>query len=269
MSESHSEVLDDETGEGFEPAVEINASEDPPAEDPPVEKPEDEEKPDKVKFDEAQQVVFDREIDKKVQLQRTAERRAATAEATLAEIEAKTPKPTRPGIPELPDTFDENYDVKMQARDKLIADVASFDARLQQVEEQEQATQQRTQREGAEKLQTAIKAYGDRATGLGISQSDLEAAATKVAAAGVDDALTMHIVDDEQGPLITMYLGDNPRVLDQVATMDPTAVGRFIERNVIPNLSGKPISQAPSPPQKVNGGGSPTKERGPPRARFE
>lgn len=271
----HEAVEDDETGEPFVPEVEINAKDSPAEklddEDPPAEKldGDEDEKPPKVKFDEAQQVIFDREIDKKVQVARTAERRAAAAEARNVELEAKLPKEARPGIPEMPDTFDEDYDSKMLARDGKIAEAAAFDARTQQTKEQAQANENQQLREGAAQLQAKADKYGARAADLGVDQADLVVAAKAVAEAGINEALTMHILDDEQGPAITKHLADNPRTLEKVVGMTPLAAAAYIETQVKPSLSNKPISRTPSPPRRVNGSGNPAKDRGPPGARFE
>jgi len=67
---------------------------------------EDSEDDGKVTFDEKQQAVFNREIGKKTEKQRSAERRAEAAEAKLADAQSKIPQEARPTISAVPESFD-------------------------------------------------------------------------------------------------------------------------------------------------------------------
>ena len=224
---------------------------------------------DKVTFDEKQQVVFDREQGKKVQALRAAERRADAAEAELVELRANAPKVTRPNVPPMPDSFDDDFDTKMAIRDKSIADAAEFDAQEKHSQQREQENQQIQQNQQTQQLQTQATTYANRAVELGVSPAELQVAGPILAAAGISNDLTMHILTDESGPAITKHLADNPRMLDEIRDMTPLAAAAFIETNVKPNLSNKPVSKTPAPARNINGGGSPPSERGPKGAKFE
>lgn len=223
----------------------------------------------KVTFDEAQQAVFNREIDKKTRATHDEKRRGDRLETELAEANAKIPTALRPNIPPMPDQYDDNFDELMATRDKAIADGAAFDASAEHSAQATRDREQQQQNDQLGQLQTKVDSYAKRAGDLGISADALRIAGGAVKAHGIDPELAMHIIGDDMGPAITKHLADNPQVLDQVAEMSPMQAAIFIETNVKPSLSGKPSTNAPLPAQTIKGGGAPPSERGPEGATFE
>ena len=91
-----------------------------------------------------------------------------------------------------------------------------------------------------------------------------------MAAHGISDDVTLHILNDDKGPMITKYLAQNPLALDELHGMSPMQAAIHIENVVKPSaVSSKNTTNAPPPSTNLDGGGSPPSERGPKGAKFE
>jgi hypothetical protein len=224
---------------------------------------------DKVTFDENQQQVFDDAIGKKVKATRVAERRADELAKELEELKAKVPVEERPVVPELPDQFADDYQEKMQERDKAVADAAAFDARQTVNSERQEAVQREQHEEQIKTLKGVVETYTDRAKDMGISDVDLKASSDVIGEHGIDNSLAAHILKDDKGPAITVHLAKNPLVLEELRTMSPMQAAIHLENVVKPKLSLKKNTETPKPATTFEGGGSPPSERGPKGATFE
>ena len=191
------------------------------------------------------------------------------AEAELARIKAES-QPQRPTIPELPDPYDDNFDQLIVARDKAIQEAAIFDAKQQQSQAQRESVEQQRIAQQQQQLVTAVKTYSDRAATLNISPDALQVAGQTVAAYGIDNQLASYILSDEQGPLITTYLAQNPSELEKINTLTPMQAAVYLETNIKPKAgSVKRNNSAPAPADTLNGGGVAPRQRGPKDATFE
>lgn len=200
------------------------------------------------------------------------ERRARLAvEAELQKLRTQQPQEQRPEIPPVPDPYDEDFDDKMKQRDKAIVDAQAFDVRQSQQQAQQQEAQQRAAQEQQQKFANDAQEYAKRATALNVSKEKLQAAAQTVAAYGIGMELTQHIIQDEQGPLITTYLAENPDELERIVTLDPMGAAVHIATAIKPKLvAGNSMDSDPPPPaDTLSGGGAPPQERGPKGAKFE
>ena len=66
----------------------------------------------------------------------------------------------------------------------------------------------------------------------------------------------MHILKDEDGPLITQHLAANPQDGYQLAQMSPFAVGSFLDGIKVKASALKPkTSNTPAPADTLNGHG--------------
>lgn len=250
--------------------VTVEPAEEAPAEETNDNDPDAEQAPEKVSFTPEQQEVFDKAIGKKVGATRAAERKAEELAAQLADAQAKIPVEQRPDVPETPDPYAENYSDQVAARDKAIADRAAYDARQTVIEDQKVEQAQRTRNEQVAAVQTVVTTYTDRAKDMGIAPEDLGAAGKVVAAHGISDDVTLHILNDDKGPAITTYLAQNPLAMDELHGMNPMQAAIHIENVVKPAaVSSKKTTNAPPPSTNLEGGGSPPSERGPKGATFE
>lgn len=173
-------------------------------------------------------------------------------------IEETGPKP--PEVPKKPDPFDPDYDKKIEERDAIIAQRATWQ------QQQEVFSQQQQQRIQAELEQRNAKYY-QAAAESGIQQASLLAAGDKVLSAATtlteqqaqNYAQTIdYIMRHESGPKITMYLSETPAALQTLASMNPMAAVETIATKIAPFLDGKTQQRQdpPEPAEQLKGGGA-------------
>ena len=257
-----------------DPFEEANTPGDPPLTDveepaPEPEAPKEPEKPEastekKVEFTPEQQAVFDHAISKRTAKTREAERRAEEAERWAEEAQrqlAQFNAPVHRDVPPMPDPYDQDFQTKLQQRDAILAHNARVDFHQEQLRQQDQvAQQQKAQREQAA-LQESVATYTQQAAKLGITQDRLAQAGASVAQFGIHNDLVTHILADDHGPAITVYLADHPLELEQVASMSPLQAAAYIEREVKPKMRKK-VDPPPAPVPTLKGSGIPEKDRG-------
>lgn len=223
-------------------------------------------------FSEKQQAKFNEEIARKVAKQREAERKAQALEEELAATKARVQQyeaPVRPDIPDPPDPYEPDFAQKVAYRDALIARAAQFDGQQAYMRHQEQQqAQERIQRE-QDRLRETVTTYSDTAEKLGISAQELAEAGKSVQAFGINDDLAGHILSDEMGPGITVYLAKNPLELDKLSAMSPLKAAAYIESHIKPNAKRPPPKLAPEPTESVKGSGAREGERGPKGTVYE
>ncbi|MBL4622912.1 MAG: hypothetical protein JKY89_10980 [Immundisolibacteraceae bacterium] len=160
-------------------------------------------------------------------------------------------------IPDMPDSFDDDFDAKMKARDEAIVANANFNAQNNAYLQQQQQSQQQAEQAKAVKTQETIASYSKKATELGIKQDELQAAGNAVANYGLSDDLVMHIIGGDDGPLIVKHLAANPQDGYQLAGMSPYDVGSFLDTIKAKASSLKPkTSNAPAPAANLSGNGA-------------
>jgi hypothetical protein len=235
------------------------------------EAPQEEQAPAKIEFTPEQQAFINEKIvGEKVAKQREAERRAEELQKELEETRSRIPEPERPSVPPAPDPFDDDYEEKIRARDESIRAAAEYDAAQQERQRLQQFQQQQAQEERRQKGMKMLMTYSERADKLGIAADKLQVAGNRVAQYGIQNEVAQYILDDEQGPNITMYLAENPLVLDEIRHMDPIRAGIYIESNVkskaMERLNSTP---PPAPTEAPDGQGFPEGDRGPKGASYE
>tara|TARA_R110002096_G_scaffold136233_2_gene288666 strand:- start:156 stop:968 length:813 start_codon:yes stop_codon:yes gene_type:complete len=207
------------------------------------------------------QEAIQKTINKKHFEAKEAERKLKDAEKQILEFQTKEREQyaAKVGtIPDMPDPFDDDYDVKMKQRDEAIIAQANFNQVNQNFQQQQQHQQQQVQAEKQQQLQTQMQAYNTRTKELGISQEELQAAGNTVAQYGISDDLTMAILADSDGPLLTKYLAANPTELSDLSGMNPLQAAMHIERNVRAKATAlKPrTTNAPKPSDNLRGKGA-------------
>ena len=224
----------------------------------------------KIEFTPEQQKVVNDIAAKKAYEAREAKRRAEEAEKRIAELEAKLPREQEPVVPELPDPYDDDYEAKIAQRDEALRLKAQYDAQALIREQEAQRQAQERQRQEQEELYKAVESYTDRAKKLGISESELQAAGNLVSQYGINDQITQHILGDEQGPIITKYLSQNPTAMDTINSLPPIKAAIYIETQLKPEaMKLKPqTTTAPEPVETLAGAGI-SEKRGPKGATFE
>lgn len=263
--------FEEENTPGDPPLTEVAEPADPEQEATP----EPEKKPkataeNKVEFTPEQQVVFDQAIGKKTAKAREAERRAEEAERRAEEAQRKLEQfnaPVHRDVPPYPDSYESDFQDKLKQREAVIAHNARVDWEMQQRQQQDQVAQQaKAQREQAA-LQETVATYTQQAAKLGITQDRLAQAGASVAQFGIHNDLVTHILADDHGPAITVYLADHPLELEQVASLSPLQAAAYIEREVKPKMRKK-VDPPPAPVPTLKGSGVPEKDRGVSGSRY-
>ena len=224
----------------------------------------------KVTFSPEQQKVVNDLASKKAYEAREANRRANELEKRLKDLEAQKPAEQAPVIPPPPNPYDDDYEAQIAARDRALVAKAQYDANANYQRQQVQQQQYEVQRLEQETLTKTVTDYSVRAQKLGITESELQQAGSLVSQYGINDQVTRHILDDEQGPLITKYLSQNPHAMDTLNSLSPISAGLFIEQNIKPEaIKLKPrTTGAPPPIDTLNGAGVSQSQRGPKGATF-
>lgn len=222
---------------------------------PAVETPEPAKEAPKVEFDEAQQEVFNREVGKKVSNTKVAEQERDAARAELAELKAAQPQDERPVIPELPSVGDPDYETLMEARDTALVASTNFDAAERTASENNLATQRATQAKQLETFKATMQTYTDKAETLNIPAEDLTAAGNTLTPFNIQRDTLEHILFDDSGPALTVYLANNTQEAEKVAGMLPTKAAVYLENTVKPlalkSLKVDSSDDAPNPPSQV------------------
>jgi len=201
---------------------------------------------------------------------RTQRREKEALQKQLDELKANQPQQTRPEDPAVIDRYDDDYEVKTAARDKVIREQAAFDSAQAVHQQQKQAVLQQKQIQQQQVLAESIQSYTDRAVTLGVGKQDLQAAGNTINQFGLDMQLQQHILGDEQGPLIAKYLADNPQEMLNLSALTPMQAAVMIESQIKPKATatGKQ-TLAPEPTELLQGGGAPPGKRGPSGATYE
>ena len=194
------------------------------------------------------------------ELKRVAEAERQKREKLEQEIRERE-APVRPDIPPMPNFLeDDDYDEKVALRDHLIAERAAYDRELQ-IQEQMRASQQQDENRKALEAQDArIKDYSKRASDLGVTESDLRLAGSVVASYEISDDVASHILDDEKGPQVTMYLSKNPEEIEKLNTMSATQAAIYIENTIKPVATKATLERTPAPVDTPKGSGYPEEE---------
>lgn len=245
-----------EQGEGGEQA----AGEQPPKE--------------KVTFDDAQQAVFNKAIGRQHKQTEDQKRANDTLQAENERLQGLVPQAQRPETPAIPARYDfdsdEAHAAAIATRDTVIQEQANFDANQQFNQRQEEAANLARQNEANNALNLSVTTYTERAEKMNISPADLQAASDTINAYGIQDAVVTHILGDEQGPMMTMFLAKNPAELMALSAMTPMQAAVKIAVDIKPKLGEvSNISNAPPPPDTLDGGGLGASKRGPKGATFE
>jgi hypothetical protein len=228
-----------------------------PAETPPEAKEETAEAQVKEE-DEAAQAIRDAAFKA-----REAKREAAAEKERREELERKLQQyeaPVRPDIPPPPDPYDQDFQQRVAHRDALIAQAARWDAQQAYVQQQAQVDAQARWQAEQDKLRATVTAYSGTADKLGITAAELSQAGQAVAQFGIHDDLAQHILTDEQGPSITVYLSKNPLEMDKISNMSPIKAAAYIESHVKPKAVKPPPQLAPEPVESLKGSGVPENE---------
>jgi len=152
-------------------------------------------------------------------------------------------------IPPVPDTFDPDYQVKLQARDAALSKAAEVRAKKKLQEERELAIQQQHLLDEQAKAQKLVEAMYSSADKLGVSAEELKQADETVAKYVRDPSLAQYILGVENSPLVVKYLANSAEALEKIQSMNAVQATAYIVQTVLPEAEKlKPeLTETPEP----------------------
>lgn len=231
-----------------EEAAELATDSDEESEDEPQES--EEEKAKKVNQDKVNAA-----INRKHREMMEAKEEAERYKQQLSQYQSKA-ESNAPTIPEEPDPFSDNYKQDKEAYNAALRKHATWEAEQSMAQSYKQQIEQANSQKQAEDEHEKVKGYAQKAKTFGISPSDLQQYGQS-AGQYLNKEMAMRIVSDDEGPLLTKYLAQNPMEAMQLSQMNDYEAAIHIERNIRPtarSLKTK-TSTAPKPPTKVRGSG--------------
>jgi hypothetical protein len=105
------------------------------------------------------------------------------------------------------------------------------------------------------KIQADLVTYSENATKLGVSDEELQKAATAVNGYGLTEDLALAILADSEGPLMTKYLAANPLEVEQLTRLNPIQAGIYLANSVKvkANVLKPKTSSTPNPTTNLQG----------------
>lgn len=247
MSELENEIENEVMEDQVEEVEEVESEEEQPSELAPDSEAEHEEN---TEDDERRinQEKVNQVINEKHRRWKEAEERAAKLEAQLAQVNSQQQEKA-PEVPPYPDAFDDDFEAKIKERDEAIQRRERWQAKQDADKREQEVAQQQALQARREEIQAQANTYKQIAKSNGITDGELQAAAEQVANSGISAELAMHILGDEDGPLITKYLASNPIEAHELARMSPYQAASYLERVARPKAQAlKPKqSNAPKP----------------------
>lgn len=209
------------------------------------------------------QAAFNKQYGEKMQLKRdkeALERRLAEVEQSQAQVQAPPP------VDDIPNEYD--YDTSQEwetAKQLHISNVRAnerYQIQLQNQQAQQQTNEAESARQYQEKITTDLNTYTESAKKNGISPEEMQQAANAVGSYGITPDLSLALLADPDGPLITKYLAANPQEVTTLVNMNPYGAGAYLETLKVKAGSLKPkTSSAPNPTTDIQGsGGNPNKD---------
>jgi multidrug efflux pump subunit AcrB len=161
-------------------------------------------------------------------------------------------------IPPIPDPYEDDFEEKLKAREDAITRNAQKDAQQQSALDKQNAQREAVEKANQERVQVLIDDYDKRIGTLGLDANDIARAGKTVVDYGISGEVAEFILQQEDGPLITKYLADNPLELDDLRNMQPIDAALRINSTIKEAASAlKPqASNAPDPVETLNGRGA-------------
>jgi len=208
--------------------------------------------------------AFNKQYGEKKQLERDlAAERERIAKFEQAERERQAAQVG--DIPPRPDAFDDDYDVKMDARERALEAQANYNAQNQAYLQQEQFNQQQAaqaQQQAQAKLEQDFLA---NARGTGAKDDEIIGVVNTLVNAGLSGDLGSAVMADSDGYFIAKHLAANPIEANELNSMNPILAGaKFAEIKAKASALKPKTSSAPPPPTNLQGNGVDTENAGMP-----
>ena len=203
---------------------------------------------------------------------REEQRRADALEKRLQDLEAKQQQSTQSDItvPPMPDTWDDNFEAKVKAREEALTLQAQRNAQQQLQEEQAQFQRQQQELAEQQRVQELANSFNQNATRLGVDSNTLAEAQNALVSYGVTRDIANALLADEAGPLMVQYMAANPLEMGQLINASPLQQGMMLSDIKAKAGQLKPkTTSAPPPPTQGGGTSTGPREKGPKGAIYE
>jgi len=176
-----------------------------------------------------------------------AEREAAKLKRELEQYR-KEPEPPKEVPPPSADpvTDPDVYAKQAREREAYIREATKYETESEQRKKQSAESEQK--RQGA-----LLETYNKNIERLKVNPKVLAKAADTCTAYGISKELVEELLEDEDGPAIVAYLGNNVDDLAEVTSLSTAKAVKYIERQIRSKIHSKQTSKAPPPPTRVNG----------------
>jgi hypothetical protein len=146
--------------------------------------------------------------------------------------------PKRPEVPPMPDTWDVDYEKKIEERDLKLRQQAEFDRLEKEKERSIVANQEKQLINRVQDIKTMQDSYVKRARELKLDTNELKTIEDKLTPF-INDATAPtaeYILSHKDGPLITQFIGANAEAFDKVTSLNPIHAAVYIETQIAPKL---------------------------------
>jgi hypothetical protein len=213
---------------------------------------------------------FQKKINKQTFAQRQAERERDELKTRLEELEQKAqPVLSNVDIPSLPDSWDDNYEAKIQEYANAVQQKARFDASESQRLDDQAEAQRKSEREHFDYQKELSETLTSSSKKLGIDNAVLDKAQTILAQQIKDSKKNMtgvvnRLMSDPMGGLMIQYLAANQLDMQDIiyAKTSDDATWLLSEVKQKAALLKPQSSNAPSPAATLTGGAVPNKNTG-------
>lgn len=195
--------------------------------------------------------------------EREAKREANEAKRELEEIRRQQATAQVPTIPPIPDRYDfdtdAEYELAIRDRDDKIRKVATHEQEQALEKQRAEEAEKAHWEEQARQLQTKVVNYASNADKLGIDKANLETAG-RVVETYLRQDIQVAMLDDEDAPVVTMYLASNPQAIDQLNNANSLNIGKIYADIAGKAAALKPKQSSAPPPADILEGGAPPLE---------
>lgn len=190
-------------------------------------------------------------VDSDFRKNKELERKAAEYQKKAEEYEKQLAELNKPKEVAAPST-DDWYSDPDRAQAQL-AEHSSYIQSQAQYDAQQKQAQQAAEAEQAKQGQERLDVFVKRGESAGITQFELETAAT-VAARGLTEDTATHLLSHEYGPQILVHLAKAPMEMQELASLNPYQVGVKLE-NIAKSFKPTKVSKTPPPDDPISGSG--------------
>ena len=206
------------------------------------------------KKEEKRQAAFNHQYGVTKQL----ERDVAARDAKIAELEQSKQPEKPPELGEFPLEYDFDTEEEFNtAKQNFVANVQAnerFKANLETGQTTQQQNKKRARQQQQERFNKDMISYTESARRNNIKPAELQQAADAVNSYGMTEDLSLAILADPDGPLITKYLAANPVEVSNLVNMNPYAAGAHLNELKAKAAALKPKqSNTPQPTADITG----------------